>query len=146
MEHIDATAARKLYPNVKGEIFGAVLCSGFAVLDMGIGAYGVMVAGEMVGCCPTFDLAHAAGEKGAEALDRKDKLEALTRSNVTVRARRMASDSFYRQVIGKVAGVHNGHVSINATFVMSKWSKEFEAHPTSCLTSAAIDDVEIIGV
>lgn len=146
MEHIDATAARKLYPNVKGEIFGAVLFSGFAILDMGTGAYGAMVAGEMVGCCPTFDMARAAGDLAAQARDRKDKLEALTRRNVTVRARRMASDSFYRQVIGKVAGVRNGHVSINATLVMSKWSNTFEAHPTSCLTSAAIDDVEIMGV
>lgn len=66
MEYIDAKAARELYPNVKGDIFGAVLFSGFAVLDMGVGAIAAMVAGKMVACCPTFDHALAAGRKEAD--------------------------------------------------------------------------------
>lgn len=66
MEYIDAAAARKLYPDVKGEIFGAVLFSGFAVLDMGVGAIAAMVAGKMVACCPTFDHAVTAGRKEAD--------------------------------------------------------------------------------
>jgi len=66
MEYIDATAAKELYPNVKGDIFGAVLFSGFAVLDMGVGAMGVMVAGKFVACCPTFDDAVNAGRKEAD--------------------------------------------------------------------------------
>lgn len=65
MEHIDATAARELYPNVKGPIFGADLWSGFAILDMGKGAYGVMVAGEFVACCPDYTSAKIYGETTA---------------------------------------------------------------------------------
>jgi len=69
MEYIDASAAKELYPNVKGDIFGAVLFSGFAVLDMGVGAMGVMVAGKMVACCPDFDHALTAGRTEADRLE-----------------------------------------------------------------------------
>ena len=75
MEYIDATAARKLYPNVKGDIFGAVLFSGFAILDMGVGAMAAMVSGKMVACCPTFDHALNAGRKEAERQDTERRAE-----------------------------------------------------------------------
>jgi len=58
-----------------------------------------------------------------------------------VKAVRMAQDSFYKQVIGTVTDIRNGYVHIRATQVMDKWSKRFEAHPTSCATSAKIADV-----
>lgn len=75
MEYIDANAARTLYPNVKGEIYGAVLFSGFAILDMGINAMAVMVAGKMVACCPTFDDAMRAGRKEADRQDAERRLD-----------------------------------------------------------------------
>lgn len=66
MKYIEAIDARKLFPHVKGDIYGAVLFSGFAVLDMGVGAIAAMVAGKMVACCPTFDHAVTAGRKEAD--------------------------------------------------------------------------------
>lgn len=35
---------------------------------MGTGAHGVMVAGNMVACCPNFDAAKAAGEKASNKI------------------------------------------------------------------------------
>lgn len=55
-------------------------------------------------------------------------------------ANKMASDSFYKKVIGTVTSVRNGFVQIDATIVMSKWENEFKKHPTSCATSAKIED------
>jgi hypothetical protein len=62
MQHIDAEAARALYPQVKGPIFGADLWSGFAILDMGVGAHGVMIAGKWSACCPDYSSAKTFGE------------------------------------------------------------------------------------
>ena len=61
-----------------------------------------------------------------------------------VKATRMGQDSFYKQVIGTVKYVRNGFVGIDATLVMSRWSKTFEPHPTSCATSARIEDVVVV--
>ena len=58
-----------------------------------------------------------------------------------VKAVKMAEDSFYRQVIGTVTGIRNGFVQIDATEVMTKWDRHFEQHPTSCATSARIENV-----
>lgn len=67
---INAAQARAMFPQVRGEMRGAELRGGFAILDMGPKAFGVMVAGEMVACCPNRRAAIAAGEKAADAADR----------------------------------------------------------------------------
>jgi len=143
MTKIDAAQARALYPQVKGEIRGADLWSGFAILDMGPGAYGVMVAGKFVACCPDYSHAKKAGEKAANAAIDDDRRPAAGRK---VRALRMGCDSFYQQVIGQVTEVRNGFVRIDATLIIDRWSKsnQFEPHPSSCSTSAKVADVEII--
>jgi len=71
MEHIDATAARGLYPNVKGQILGADLWSGFAILDMGPGAHAVMAGGQFLACCPNYTAAKIYGETTANVAGSK---------------------------------------------------------------------------
>lgn len=71
MQVINATEARNLFPKVVGEIRSATLASGYAILDMGTEAYGVMVAGEMVACCQTRDAAHDAGRNAPKPWDSK---------------------------------------------------------------------------
>jgi hypothetical protein len=56
-------------------------------------------------------------------------------------ATKMASDSFYKQVRGTVTGIRNGFVEIKATKVISKWDDSWEDHPSSCATSAKIENV-----
>lgn len=56
----------------------------------------------------------------------------------------MSSDSFYKKARGVVTEIKNGFVSFEATQVISKWSKTWENHPTSCATSAKICNVKII--
>jgi len=56
-----------------------------------------------------------------------------------VKAVKMASDSFYKQVIGSVTEIRNGFASIQTTEVMDKWSKSFVVH--SCTTAAKLADV-----
>jgi len=65
---LNAADARKLFPRVVGTINGAHLHSGYAVLDMGPGAYGVMVRGEFVGCCPDYRHAMDAGARRANGV------------------------------------------------------------------------------
>lgn len=65
MTKIDANQARQMFPKVVGPIFGADLWSGFAILDMGQGAHGVMVAGKFVACCPDYTSAKAFGTTAA---------------------------------------------------------------------------------
>jgi hypothetical protein len=67
MTHIDAAAAKAMFPKVIGPIFGADLWSGFAILDMGTGAYGVMVGGKFVACSPDYTSAKENGENAANA-------------------------------------------------------------------------------
>lgn len=38
-----------------------------------------------------------------------------------VKANKMSSDSFYKQVIGNVTYIRNGFVGISATSVLDKW-------------------------
>lgn len=64
---INAAQAAAMFPKVIGAIAGAELHGGFAVLNMGPKAFGVMVAGEMVACCPNKKAALAAGRKAANA-------------------------------------------------------------------------------
>lgn len=68
MQHVDAIEARTLYPHVVGPIFGADLWSGFAILDMGTGAHGVMVAGKFAACCPDYTSAKVFGETYANVV------------------------------------------------------------------------------
>jgi hypothetical protein len=62
----------------------------------------------------------------------------------TVVAQKMPADSFFTEVIGTVTGINNGYVSIQATVVKDRWSKEFERHPSACATGAKIEHVTII--
>ena len=66
-DYLTATEARAMFPSVVGTINGATLYSGFAILDMGPRAYGVMVGGEFRACCPTKTHARRAGVKFANA-------------------------------------------------------------------------------
>lgn len=65
MTHIDADQARAMFPNVKGPINGADLWSGFAILDMGVGAHGVVIAGKFEACCHDYTAAKIFGETRA---------------------------------------------------------------------------------
>lgn len=63
--HVGPEIARGMFTNVVGTIERAELHSGFAILFMGANAFGVMVRGQMVGCCPTYSHAKRAGERRA---------------------------------------------------------------------------------
>jgi hypothetical protein len=65
MTHIDAAAAKAMFPKIVGPILGADLWSGFAILDMGPGAHGVMIAGKFEACCPDYTSAKTFGETHA---------------------------------------------------------------------------------
>ncbi len=80
--------------------------------------------------CPTIRAERVVAEKAATFAIGQEVI-----------ATQMASDSFYRQVRGIVTAIRNGFVHINATRVISKWSKTWEQHPTSCATSAKIENV-----
>lgn len=67
--HLDASAARTMFPFVVGPVNGADLWSGFAILDMGVGAYGVVVAGKFVACSPDYTAAKVNGELHARIAD-----------------------------------------------------------------------------
>lgn len=57
-------------------------------------------------------------------------------------ATRMATDSFYKQVIGTLTGIKNGFAEIEADTVMDKWSTTFSKHPSTCRTSARLEHVK----
>jgi len=86
MQVINATQARDLFPKVIGDIRSATLASGYAVLDMGPSAYGVMVAGRMVACCPTRDAAHEAGRDAPKPWDSKRTLQRKAKRATAVRS------------------------------------------------------------
>ena len=58
-----------------------------------------------------------------------------------VHAVKMAPDSFYLQVRGTLTGIRNGFAQIEATEVMDRGSKKWKEHPTSCATSAKVENV-----
>lgn len=58
-----------------------------------------------------------------------------------IRAIRMADDSFYLQAEGIVTDIKNGFVQFQADYVKDRYSKEWKKHPTSCATSARIENV-----
>jgi len=62
---LNTTEAHAMYPHVHGHINSATLYSGFAILDMGLKSFGVMVRGEFRACCPSMKYAKAAGERFA---------------------------------------------------------------------------------
>lgn len=66
---INAAQAAAMFPRVVGQIAGAELHGGFAVLEMGPKAFGVMVGGEMVACCPNKRAALAAGRRAPKPWD-----------------------------------------------------------------------------
>lgn len=66
MTKIDGQTATRLYPFVRGDIRGADLWSGFAVLDMGPAAFGVVVRGQFIACSPNYSAAKRAGEQAAQ--------------------------------------------------------------------------------
>lgn len=66
MTKIDAKQAAAMFPQVRGTIRSADLWSGFAILDMGPDAYGVVVRGKFVACTPSYTTAKRAGEVAAD--------------------------------------------------------------------------------
>lgn len=111
MIRIDAVAAQQMFPKVVGHIFGADLWSGFAILDMGVGAHAVMVAGKLIACCPSYSHARRAGEKlAAASLAHAYDLEVLKdgkRSELRVNAKtRTAAAASARQAGYSVMSVN----------------------------------------
>jgi hypothetical protein len=51
------------------------------------------------------------------------------------------ADSFYSRVRGVVTGYRNGLVKINADEVISKWSKTWEKHPSTCSMNVKLSDL-----
>lgn len=62
---------------------------------------------------------------------------------LTVHATAMPDDSFYREIKGVVTAVRNGWVTIRADQVLDKYSEEWHAHPSSCLTSTLLQHIEV---
>jgi hypothetical protein len=84
MIQLNATDAKKMFPNVKGDIWGADLWSGFAVLDMGPNSYGVMVKGEFVACSTCYSAAKRAGEVAANKALGLKTLQVVVRRGISV--------------------------------------------------------------
>jgi hypothetical protein len=59
----------------------------------------------------------------------------------TVETVRMSEDSFYKQVRGTVTAIRNGRASIDASRVIDRWSTDWATHPTSCATSAKLENI-----
>jgi hypothetical protein len=55
----------------------------------------------------------------------------------------MPSSSFYVAVSGIVEDVKGDWATVRATQVMDRWSVLWEKHPTSCLTSVLIANLEM---
>tara|TARA_R110000822_G_scaffold149775_2_gene288842 strand:+ start:422 stop:634 length:213 start_codon:yes stop_codon:yes gene_type:complete len=57
---------------------------------------------------------------------------------------KMEQDSFYKAVKGTITDIRNGFAVIDATQVIDKWSKDWANHPSSCSTSARLEDLKLI--
>ena len=56
----------------------------------------------------------------------------------------MPKDSFYKAVRGTIKDIKNGWATIEATQIVDKWSSSWEKHPSSCLTSVKLENLEVI--
>lgn len=61
----------------------------------------------------------------------------------TVECHTMPEGSFYVAVKGTVKDVKNGWATINATKVIDRWNILWQDHPTSCSTSARVENLEL---
>lgn len=57
LRHLNAADAFAAFPQVRGHILEATVGTGWAILNQGPSAFGVVVEGEYIGCCPTRALA-----------------------------------------------------------------------------------------
>lgn len=121
--NLDAAAARAMFPDVVGTILGAELHSGFAILDMGRRAFGVMVGGKFVACCPTYRHAKRAGEREANrASPRMVRLRDRRITNgrnvwtvtATLRAGRVDLETIHGDITD-TAGIREALVALIAT-------------------------------
>jgi len=55
----------------------------------------------------------------------------------------MPESSFYDAISGTVEEVKNGWATVRATQVMDRWNILWQDHPSSCLTSARVEDLEL---
>lgn len=62
----------------------------------------------------------------------------------TVECHAMPEGSFYHAVRGTVEAVKNGWASVRATEVIDRWNITWQRHPSSCMTSVKIVNLEII--
>ena len=62
----------------------------------------------------------------------------------TIECHKMSLDSFYVAVKGTVEKVDNGFATVRATQVIDRWSILWEDHPSSCLTSCRVENLEIV--
>lgn len=60
----------------------------------------------------------------------------------TVECHAMPAGSFYTAVRGTVEKVSGDWVTIRATEVIDRWSITFQTHPSSCMTSALLKNLE----
>ena len=53
-------------------------------------------------------------------------------TGTVIDAGKLSDSSFYSKVRAKITGFRNGFYQIEAFEVISKWSNEWEKHPSSC--------------
>lgn len=56
----------------------------------------------------------------------------------------MPLDSFFSAVDGIVTEMRNGWATVRTDRVMSKWDVTWQDHPSTCLTSCKIDNLEVV--
>ena len=61
-----------------------------------------------------------------------------------VQSVQMPKDSFYKAVRGTIKDIRNGWATVEATQVIDKWSTSWENHPSSCLTSVQLDNLQTV--
>ena len=60
-----------------------------------------------------------------------------------VECHNMPEDSFYNAVAGTVEKVRGEWATVRATRVMDNWNILWQDHPTSCMTSVLIKNLEM---
>jgi len=60
-----------------------------------------------------------------------------------VECHEMPEGSFYNAVRGELVEVKNGWASIRATEVIDRWNILFQKHPSSCMTSARVENIKL---
>jgi hypothetical protein len=61
-----------------------------------------------------------------------------------IRAKVTSSSSFYLEVEGNVTAINGARISIQATMVKDRYSKEWKQHPTSCAMNVREENATLI--